>query len=311
MSSLFFSRLPLFTGLLLLLGAAALAQQVAPTQSSTGLAPDSPERLLQTAAGLKRAERAMFLYERIERSETRKEAGDPQPIKVEVSRVVPAGTGLDHIPLGPDDRPLDPAAYRAEMEKLLKSMEWAAKSGHDQDVAYAKVEKKIRQRDDMIDALHSAFIFTFLGRENRGGLALLKYRMVPNPSFKPASRATAMFCKIKGDVWIDEASSQLVRVEGQVFQDISFGFFLAKIYKGSHFAQERREVAPGLWLPTFTEYDFDGRKFFSGFSIHEKTFYSHYRRVGPPSEALPVIRAEVARLKSAASGAFASSASDP
>jgi hypothetical protein len=59
--------------------------------------------------------------------------------------------------------------------------------------------------------------------------------------------------------------------------------------------QERYEMAPGLWLPTFSQYDFDGRKFFIPFGIHERTFYSQYRRIGPPKEALGAIRAELGK----------------
>ncbi|HUL15251.1 MAG TPA: hypothetical protein VLV88_04585 [Terriglobales bacterium] len=253
-------------------------------------------RLSQTISGLKASEQAMYLYERIERVESRKEPQDIQPAEVAVSRVIPAGTGIDHISLGLDGHPADSAKYRSDLEKLVKSLEWALETGHDQKEAYEKVEKKIRQRDELIDDTRDAFIFTFVGREMRAGRPLLKYRMDPNPAFKPLNRSAALFSRVKGYIWIDEETSQMARVEGQVIQDISFGLFLGKIYKGSSFMQERYEMAPGLWLPTFSEYDFDGRKFFSSISIHEKTFYSHYRRVGPPSETLPIIRAELARL---------------
>jgi hypothetical protein len=60
-------------------------------------------------------------------------------------------------------------------------------------------------------------------------------------------------------------------------------------------------MAPGLWLPSFTQYDFDGRKFFSSFSVHEKTFYSAYKRIGPPAEAIPQIQSEIAQLDAAKS----------
>ena len=92
-------------------------------------------------------------------------------------------------------------------------------------------------------------------------------------------------------------------VEGEVTEDISVGLFLGKIYKGSHFMQERYEIAPDLWLPTFLQYDFDGRKLFSSFSVHERTFYSNYRLIGPPKEALVTLRAEL--------GKPASTAADP
>jgi len=57
--------------------------------------------------------------------------------------------------------------------------------------------------------------------------------------------------------------------------------------------QERYEVAPGLWLASFSQYDFDGRKLFSGFSVHERTFYTNYRYIGPPNEALLAVRKEL------------------
>jgi hypothetical protein len=67
-------------------------------------------------------------------------------------------------------------------------------------------------------------------------------------------------------------------------------------------------VQPGLWLPSFTQYDFDGRKFFSGFSIHERTFYSNYRYIGPPKEALDTIRKELGLVELGKRG---STAADP
>jgi hypothetical protein len=117
--------------------------------------------------------------------------------------------------------------------------------------------------------------------------------MEPNPAFKPTSRYTSIFLKVRGFAWIDEASGELARVEGEVTDDVSVGLFLGKIYKGSHFMQERYEFQPGLWLASFSQYDFDGRKVFSGFSVHERTFYSNYRYIGPPKEALTAIRQEL------------------
>src|SRR5262249_25524017 len=133
------------------------------------------------------------------------------------------------------------------------------------------------------------------GTEERRGVTLTKYAMEPNPAFHPTSRTATVFTKVKGFVWIDEKSGQLARVEGDVTEDISVGLFLAKVYRGSHFMQERYEIAPGLWLPTFSQYDFDGRKLFSSFEVHERTFYSHYRLIGPPKQALLALRAELNR----------------
>ena len=146
-------------------------------------------------------------------------------------------------------------------------------------------------------ALGGAYaVFTLLAEETRGGRKLLKFRMDPNPGYKPPTRSASIFTKVKGMIWLDEASGQMARVEGDVIDDISFGLFLGKIYKGSHFLQERYEFAPEVWLPTFTEYAFDGRKFFSQVSIHQKTLASNYRRVGTPADAIPLVKAELEKL---------------
>lgn len=256
----------------------------------------SREVLSHVIDGLKEAERAQYLYERIERVETRRQAVDPDPQSVRISRVIPAGTGMAKIPLGPDGKPGDADSYRAELDKLLKALNWAVETGQTQREAYQKIQKKQKERDDLIDATRNAFLLTYIGQETRGDRMLSKYRMAPNPAFKPTNRATSIYTKVKGFLWVDEAAQQLAQVEGEVTDDISLGVFLAKIYKGSRFMQDRYEMAPGIWMPSFSQYDFDGRKFFSNISVHEKTFYSAYKRIGSPAEAIPQIQSELARL---------------
>ena len=266
----------------------------------------APARFEKAIAGLKESEQAMYLFERIERVEEKKSATDASQPDVKVARLFPAGTGVAHIPLGPDGVPTNATAYKGDLEKLLSSLTWAAINGKPQREAYEKVTKKQKERAELIDQTKGAFIFTFVGEETRGDRSLSKFRMEPNPNYKPTTRSASLFTKVKGFVWLDDASGQMARVEGDVTDDISFGVFLGKIYKGSHFMQERYEFAPGIWLPSFSQYDFDARKLFSQISVHQRTFASQYRRVGPPSEAIPIVRAELEKL-----GASAPSGSNP
>lgn len=281
-------------GLLGALASSALGQEApAPPPPQT----DAEKAALLDAvlANQRKSDAAMLLYERVERIETRKTANDPAPADTTISRVVPAGTGVDHILIGPDGKPSDPEIYHTELMKLEKALSWAATSGHAQRDAYDKIAKKQKERDELIDATRTAFLYTFVGTETRAGEVLYKYRLEPNPAFKPTSRAASIFEKVRGFVWIDPLAQQIAKVEGDVTADISIGLFIARIYKGSHFMQERYEVLPGLWMPTFAQYDFDGRKLFSSISVHERTFYSQYHRIGPPKEALLSIRAELGK----------------
>jgi hypothetical protein len=281
----------LVSGLLLpgMPGAAQRPAATAPAAESSGLF----ERVI---ADQKKSEVELDLYERIERLETRKGSGGHDPVTKKVWRVFPSGTGVDKIPLSPDGKPVSAESYRNDLQGLVKYLDWIAQEGSSQREAYAKAERKRKERFDLIEATHQAFIFTFAGKETRGDRTLLRYTLKPNPRYRPTSRNTTLFTKVRGTAWIDEQSSQLAKIEGSITEDVSLAIFLAKIYKGSHFMQERYEVAPGVWEPTYEQYDFDGRKFFSSFSIHECTWYSNYKRVGPPKESLEVVRAELSQL---------------
>src|SRR5579859_2251394 len=153
-------------GIVLALCASAPAVPPGKAPDSDG-APVDSARLAKAVAGLKEAEQALYLFERIERVEDRKTsgAGDASTWDVKVARVFPAGTGIAHISLGPDSKPANEAAYKAELEKLLGALNWAASSGKQQREAYEKLQKKQKERAELIEQTKSAFIFTFLGQE--------------------------------------------------------------------------------------------------------------------------------------------------
>jgi hypothetical protein len=291
-------RTPILFAAFLSIGVFALPAQERPPAPPPQTEAEKLALLERVIANQKKNDEAQSTCERIERQESRKgPLGTPPEIKI--SRAVPAGTGVDHIPVGPDGKPVDPAAYRAELQRLERSLVWASEDGHAQHDAYEKIAKKQKDRAELIDATRTAFLFTFVARELRADRLLTKYRMEPNPAYKATSRSTSLFAKVRGYVWIDEPAAELARVEVEVTDDISFGGFLAKVYKGSHLMQERYELVPGLWLPSYAQYDFDGRRFFVSFAVHERTFYSQYRRIGPPKEALAAIRAELGKPGSA------------
>jgi hypothetical protein len=281
--------------LLLLFGVLPVVAQEAPLSADRSGSLPEPLVFDHVVAGQKKVNAALDLYERTERVEIRKSAIETPTPEIKTTRVIPSGTGMFKIAVTPDGQPADVALYRAALEKLEHALELVASGDRSQRDGLEKYAKRKKDRNDLIDATRNAFLYTFVAHESRGDRILSKYSMLPNPAYKPTSRTTSIFAKVHGFVWIDDATEQLARVEGEVTEDLSIGLFLAKVYKGSHFMQENYEMAPGLWLPSFSQYDFDGRKFFSSFAIHERTFYSNYRYVGPPKQALLAIRAELGK----------------
>ena len=247
-------------------------------------------------ANQERMELALDEFERTHKVETRKTGSDAKPHETRVWRLFPSGPALNKLPISQDGIPVSPEVYREDLEKLEKYLVWAAQGGPSQQEAYGKAQRKRKERDELVVTTHEAFLFTRVAEEKRGEQTLAKYNMVPNPKFKPTTRNATVFTRVRGTVWIDEKAGEVAKIEGSVTEDISISLFLAKVYKGSSFMQERYEVVPGHWFPTYDQYDFDGRKFLLSFSLHERTFYSDYKRVGPPKEAVAVVRDELSKL---------------
>ena len=281
---------------LVLAGSPCHSQSVTVEDPAAKASPSGDDLFSRVIANQKQVDANMNTYERVERVEIRKTGSDLKPSEVKVWRVFPAGTGTSKIPLTAEAEPASAESYRAALEKLQTTLIWAAETGPAQREAYAKVERRKKERNDLIDTTRKAFVFTKIGEEMRKDRVLVKYEMSRNPAFKPMTRNEMLFTRISGTLWIDKETSELVKIEGHVTDDITLALFLAKVYRGSYFMQEWYEMAPGVWLPSYQQYDFDGRKFVVPFSIHERTFYTQYRRVGPPKEAVEAVRGELNKL---------------
>ena len=162
----------------------------------------------------KQMELTLDEYERTEKVEVRRTGSDARPSEVRVSRLFPAGPVMNKLPISVDGNPVNPEVYRENLEKLEKYLVWAAQGGAAQQEAYAKAQRKRKERGDLIATTHDAFVFSRVGAEKRDEKTLTKYAMVPNPRFKAGTRNAVIFSKVRGTVWIDEQSGELARIEG-------------------------------------------------------------------------------------------------
>ena len=268
----------------------AVAQDRAPS-------PAELQALLdRVLANQHRTDAQIELYERIERRQVRKAAADARPVEDKTFRVVPTGTGIIRAQVEENGRPVDPSLYRRQLLDVEHALAGALRPNDPrQRQAIAKHNRRVRERAELVDALRRAYRATWVGREQRNGRTLAKVQLDPDPAFQPFSRTAEYLTHTRATVWIDEAAGALIRVDAEIFRDISIGAgILAKIYSGSRIVMEQTEVSPGLWLPIRYDYSFTGRKFLFGFSLYEATTISNYRRIGPPAEALAAIRRELA-----------------
>jgi hypothetical protein len=283
----------LLTGLSL--AAVALAQQPQPPSEA-----ELQERADKLTANQHRNELAVDQYERIEHQVDRTGGSNPKVLEDRTYRIVPTGTGTMKILLSDRGKSPDPADYRKQLELWRQALELALNPNDPRaKTAYAKFEKKKKDRGELIDDAKEDFSRKWLGLETINGHLCDVLQLDPNPNFHPHTMFQEAISRVTAKIWVDHSQNQLVRAEARIVRDLSFGGgILGKLYRGGVFFTEQVEVAPGIWLPSRYQYDFTARKFLFTFEQHQYIEASHYHRIGPPKEALAVVQSELATGKS-------------
>jgi hypothetical protein len=260
---------------------------------------ETAERSKKLLANQHHNDEALEQFERIEHHVDRTGGSAPRVLDDKTYRVVPTGSGTMKLLLKEGDRPVDPAEYRKQLtaweellELMLKPDDSRTKS------AYAKWQKKKDDRKELLDATQEGFLTKWDGQQTCNGRLCDVYELQPNPNFHPRSMVQDILTRVTGKIWVDHEANQLSHGEAHVMRDISFGGgILGKLYRGGVFSMDQREVAPGIWLPTRYQYDFTARKFLFMFEEHQYVEAQQYRRIGPPQQALAMVKSELASGK--------------
>jgi hypothetical protein len=247
-----------------------------------------------------RNEQFLDEYERLERQVDQTAGMTPKVLEDRTYRIVPTGTGTMKILVSDRGKATDPAEYRKELQLWEQTLELMLKPNDSRTkTAYAKFEKKKKDRAELINSMREGLLRKWTGQEAINGHLCDVIQLDPNPEFHPRSTLQEAITRVTAKIWVDHSLNQLVRAEAHVVRDISFGGgILGKLYRGGVFAFDQSEVAPGVWLPARYQYDYTARKFLFTFEQHQWIEVSHYRRVGSPKEALALVQSELASGKS-------------
>jgi hypothetical protein len=113
----------------------------------------------------------------------------------------------------------------------------------------AKRDKRAKDDDDkgnqMLRAIPEAFIFKYEGFEN-GEVSLSFF---PNPHYTAPTRELQVFRSMSGKMWINRAEGRLARMDGSLFEDVTFGWgLLGRLNKGGTFSITQSRVGEGHWV---------------------------------------------------------------
>jgi hypothetical protein len=173
-----------------------------------------------------------------------------------------------------EGKPFDEKQQRKEQERV------------DKEIKKAKERQEKRERDE--DDPNALGVKQFLeaslfgnGRfETLKGQRVIAYDFLPNPNFKPHTRAESLANKLGGTVWIDPDALQIVRLEAKVTEAFKIaGGLLGSLKPGSAAIFEQQRVNGEVWLPSFADFNFGARVLLVA-SVHERVIdrFSNYRK---------------------------------
>lgn len=123
--------------------------------------------------------------------------------------------------------------------------------------------KKIEQDKEDLDKVNHVIQYLadgLLFEYDHGDERFAHLRFKPNPDFKPPNMEARVFQALSGVLVVDREQKRMMRIQGQLIQDVSIGFgIVATLNSGGTFRLEQHELASGYWALSAFEVHMRGR----------------------------------------------------
>ena len=167
---------------------------------------------------------------------------------------------------------------RQEVERAL--LKRSRESPEQRAQRLAREKKARAEQRAKLDEAFRLLEFRLAERTTLAGHPVLVADFRPRAGAVATSREGKVLQKFRGRAFVSEADAQVVRVELEALDTISFGFgVLARINKGSRAAFERRYVNGEVWLPASFRLRASGRQFLvKGIDVDSEVEWYDYRK---------------------------------
>jgi hypothetical protein len=189
-----------------------------------------------------------------------------------------------------NDKPLSKGDGAEEEERIDKLTD-KRKSESEEDRAkrQAEEEKQNEKDGEFVREVADAYDFHLVGSEMLNGRDTWVIAGEPRPGFHAHLRGAEILPKYHGRLWIDKNDLQVAKFEAEAIDTVSFGWVLARIYKGTRLVIERTRVNGEVWLPQHISFKFDARiALFKGYNEVDEATFRDYKKFSATSRIVGV-----------------------
>jgi hypothetical protein len=154
-----------------------------------------------------------------------------------------------------------PASDAAKEEEKLRvaTHKYATETAQERAARLKAIEKSREDERGLVEDVQQAYKFTLLAPQEWNGHTCYVIQADPKPGFQPRSKDGKYLPKFRGKIWVDQKEMQWAKVDLEMVETISFGWFVARLNKGTHVQVEQARVAGDIWLPTQVHVKVQGR----------------------------------------------------
>jgi len=174
---------------------------------------------------------------------------------VKVFEVYPGLPGEDRYRrlIEEDGKPVPPVKLAEKDRDRQKEVEAYARRMSvptDRQKETQHLQKERRRYESAVDDVFRIYDIHMVRRELVDGHETILATLTPKPGVKPETDDGKIMRHFKARAWISESDYELVRVEIEALDDLSFGMgLLARVHKGTTASYQRRKVNDEVWLP--------------------------------------------------------------
>ncbi|HEY1340030.1 MAG TPA: hypothetical protein VGF59_21100 [Bryobacteraceae bacterium] len=238
--------------------------------------PDAHELVRRSIANGERSWRTSFDYSCIKTDIDRQFDASSRRVKTashDVYQIVPLGYGSSfELHIRHDNEPLP------RQEQIKEQQELEKRRAESPAQKRRRFEKEESERSYMKE-VPDAFDFRIVGEQTLPTGRAWVVEATPRPGYRPKSRYARVFPSMRGKLWIDEKDVQWVKADAIAEEPVTFGFFIARLARGSHIVIEQARLADGDWVPKRIDARASARTFvFWNHNFEEDITYSDYRK---------------------------------
>ncbi len=147
-----------------------------------------------------------------------------------------------------DGKPLTGEEDQAERNRLTEILASPSEftKHHHSDLTGKKLAS------DLVELMPDAMVYTYTPGQPQiaspiSPQIVLDY--APNPKWSPPNTTAEGLTGLRGRMWIDPRTHQLIRMEGTIFQGVNFGWgMLAHVYPGGSLTLTQVNIAGDRWM---------------------------------------------------------------